>query len=139
MPALHTYRIFISHAWRYNDEYYRLVNLLDNASNFKYANYSVPNHDPLDANSTAKLRGALKRQINPVEVVLIIAGMYANHSDWIQFEMDHAAQLGKPMIGVKPWGGQRTPQAVVDAVDELVNWSTVSIVDAIRRHARQLR
>ena len=139
MPALHTYRIFISHAWRYNDDYYRLVNLLDNAPNFTYANYSVPNHDPLDANNATRLREALRRQIRPVEVVVIIAGMYVNHSDWIQFEMDYAAELGKPMIGVRPWGGERTPQAVANAVDELVGWNTTSIVEAIRRYARQPR
>lgn len=131
MPELHRYRIFISHAWDYNDDYYRLIKYLDEAPNFIYSNYSVPKHDP----AQGTLREALRRQIRPVEVVLILAGMYVNASDWIQFEMDFAAALSKPMVGIRPWGAQRVPQAVQDAVTEMVGWNTSSIVSAIRRNA----
>ena len=51
MPKLHRYRLFISHAWEYNDDYYRLIGMLNNAPNFIYSNYSVPEHDPVDANN----------------------------------------------------------------------------------------
>ena len=46
MPALKTYRLFISHAWQYHDDYYRLVEMLNAANNFRWYNYSVPEHDP---------------------------------------------------------------------------------------------
>ena len=59
--------------------------------------------------------------------------MYVNHSDWIQFEMNFAKSLGKPILGIKRWGEQRTPQSVVDAADEMVAWNSSSIVAAIRR------
>ncbi len=42
-----TYNIFISHAWRYSEDYYRLVEMLNNAPYFKWRNYSVPQHDPV--------------------------------------------------------------------------------------------
>ncbi len=135
MPALKTYDIFISHAWSYNDEYYRLVDMLNAAPNFKWRNYSVPEHDPADANSDRKLREALKRQMRPVNVVLILSGMYAVHSDWIEFEVEFADSLGKPMVGIKPWGQERVPRYVADAVEEMVGWNTSSIVSAIRRRA----
>lgn len=133
MPGLRTYRVFISHAWRYTDDYKRLVGLLDNASNFQWANYSVPKADPIDANSSARLTEAIRNQIRPSQIVVILAGMYVNHSDWIQFEMNFAGGLGKPVIGVEPWGSARTPAAVQNAASELVGWSTSSIVAAIRR------
>ena len=47
MPELKTYDLFISHAWKYNEDYYRLVDMLNNAPNFKWRNYSVPEHDPV--------------------------------------------------------------------------------------------
>ena len=90
MPQLHRYRIFISHAWRYNLDYYRLINRLDKAPNFLYANYSVPEHDPVDANNNNKLKEELRQQIRLVEVVIILGGMYVAYSDWIQFEIDFA-------------------------------------------------
>ena len=131
MPLLHKYRLFISHAWKYNAEYDRLIDYLDDAENFDYANYSVPEHDPVDGN----IEEALRKQIRPVEVVLILAGVYVSHSDWIQFEIDFADLLGKPIIGIKPWGSERIPQAVQDKAQEIIGWNTSSIVSAIRRYA----
>ncbi len=108
---------------------------MDKAPNFLYANYSVPEHDPVDANNNNKLKEQLRRQIRPVEVVIILGGMYVAYSDWIQFEIDFAKSLGKPILGIRPWGAERMPQAVQDAADEIVGWNTPTIVRAIRRLA----
>ena len=135
MPRLRRYRIFISHAWRYNADYYKLINRLDMTPNFLYANYSVPEHDPVDANNNSKLAEELRQQIRPVKVVIILGGMYVAYSNWIQFEINFAQDLGKPVLGVRPWGTQRMPQAVQNAANEVVGWNTPTIVDAIRRLA----
>lgn len=42
MPELKTYDLFISHAWKYGDEYCNLIYLLDKAPCFSYRNYSPP-------------------------------------------------------------------------------------------------
>ena len=135
MPALKTYRLFISHAWTYNAEYDRLESMLNVASNFKWRNYSVPKQDPLDTNSDVNLTAALKRQIRPVNCVLILAGMYVNHRKWIQKEITIATDLDKPIVGIRPWGQKRTPLAVQDAADVMVRWNTSSIVTAIRDYS----
>ena len=135
MPNLKTYDLFISHAWTYDDEYYRLIRFLDRARWFKYRNYSVPQHDPLDANNTSRLAAALDRQIRPVNVVLIISGMYVNYRDWIQYEIKVAQGYAKPIVGIRPWGSQRVPTGVQSAATKVVGWNTDSIVDAVRRNA----
>ena len=61
--------------------------------------------------------------------------MYTAYSDWMQDEIDMAVELGKPIIGVMPYGSQKIPQAVQDAADEIVGWSTVSIVRAVREYS----
>ena len=109
--------------------------MLNAAPNFKWRNYSVPEHDPADANSATKLREALRRQMRPVNIVLVLSGMYAVHSDWIEFEVAFAESLGKPMVGIRPWRQERVPKYVKEAVEEMVGWNTSSIVTAIRRHA----
>ena len=76
MPALKTYDLFIAHAWTYNDEYYRLVNMLKDAPYFSWRNFSVPEHDRLPGGNT--LRSQLLSQIRPVNAVLILAGMYVH-------------------------------------------------------------
>ena len=112
MPSLKTYDVFISHAWTHHDDYDRLVSLLDAAPNFKWRNYSVPEHDPIINPKTKKeLQDALKRQMRPANIIIIFAGMYANYSDWIEFEMDFAKEIEKPMIGVRPGDNSESPRS----------------------------
>lgn len=139
MPQLKTYDIFISHAWFYSKGYNRLIELLDAAPTFKYRNYSVPKHDPvIDPNTDAgkiTLTRALDAQIRPVNIVLVMAGMYANYRYWIQKEIEIAQEYNKPIIGLTPWGQERTPVNVQEASIEMIGWNTSSIVNAIRTYA----
>jgi len=139
MPPLKTYDIFISHAWRYNESYYRLEEMLNDASNFYWRNYSVPKHDPKinpnTYNGKQVLLNGLDNQIRPGNFVIILAVMYAHYSYWIRKEIEFAQDYGKPIIGLYPWGQINAPQIVTDAADEMVGWNTNSIVSAIRRHS----
>lgn len=54
---------------------------------------------------------------------------------WIQREIDIAVEYGKPIIGIKPWGQEKIPQAVAKVAKEIVGWNTDSIVSAIRKHS----
>lgn len=89
-----TKHIFISHAWKYNDDYNTIVSWL-NEANITWKNYSVPEHDPLDANNTQKLKGALTEQIRHANIIIIIGDMYANYSNWIEYEVDEAKRMYK--------------------------------------------
>ncbi|MEC3887416.1 TIR domain-containing protein [Xanthomonas campestris] len=132
MPYLHSYRIFISHAWRYSEGYQRAIEFLNDASNFNWINYSIPSDKKFESMGVRALEEELRGQIRPVQCVIVLAGMYANHSDWIQFEIDFAKSLGKPILGIVPWGAERTPLSVTLAANKMVNWSSSSIVAGIR-------
>lgn len=135
MPELKNYRLFISHAWRYHDGYDRIIQFLNGASNFKYSNYSVPTDKKFEAMSETKLKDELRGQIRPTQCVIILGGIYVSYSKWIQFEIDYAKELAKPIVGIKPWGSERTPQAVTQAANIIVGWNTDSIVSAIRQYS----
>ncbi len=139
MPKLKTYRLFISHSWDYHECYERLVNILDKAPNFKWHNHSVPKSKPvLDPDkkfSKKKLMEELGEQIQGAHCVLILGGMYATHSYWIEKEIETFVKTEKPIIGIVPWGQEQVPRVVQDAATEMVGWNTDSIVDAIRKHA----
>lgn len=123
--------IFISHAWEYNDDYYTIINWLDEAL-IVYHNYSVPEHDPLDAGNTGKLKASLTEQIRHANIVIIIAGMYANHSNWIQYEIDEAVRMNKKIIAIKPRGNVYMPLLVQNAANKIVNWNRNSLIEAIK-------
>lgn len=139
MPRLKNYRLFISHAWKYKDDYDRLTHLLNNAKRFKWQDYSVPFFDPIGSKDDAQLRAALKNHIQLAQAVLIISGMYANYRKWIQYEMDVSKDYGKPIIGIQPWGSKRVPTEVQSAATTMVKWNTKSIVKAVRNHAIRKR
>jgi hypothetical protein len=132
MPYLHNYKLFISHAWSYSESYERTEKFLKEAPNFSWTNFSVPKIDPLQAQGGVSLEEQLRRQIRPVQCVIIIAGMYVAHSSWIQFEIDFARELQKPILGIIPWGAERTPVAVSLAANLMVKWNSASIVHGIR-------
>ncbi|MEW6328128.1 MAG: TIR domain-containing protein [Thermodesulfobacteriota bacterium] len=137
MPQLKTYDLFISHSWSYGDAYEKLCSLLDAATNFKYRNYSVPKNDPIhNAPSENALYQAIKRQISPANIVIIMAGKYATYSKWINKEIQIAKKefyFPKPILAVAPWGSQQISSVVRNAADEIAGWNTSSIVGAIRR------
>ena len=56
MLRLHRYRLLISHAWGYKDDHYCLINYLNEAPNFLYANYSALEHDPAGVLKLSKTR-----------------------------------------------------------------------------------
>ena len=131
-----TYNLFISHSWQYTDAYDRLINLLRNRPYFAFRDYSVPKNDPIHgANNDAQLRKAIRDQMMPCHVVLIMAGVYSTYSKWINIEIDIAKrgfQNPKPIVAIRPWGNTRVSSAVTAAADKLVNWNTESVVAAIR-------
>ena len=132
MPYLRTYRVFISHAWHRSEDYWRVVQFLDDAPNFRWENLSVPEHNPIvDPEPEKKLRD----QMRPADVFLIIAGMYTAHSEWIDFELAFARRIGRPVIGIRKWGGQVIPTAITAAARGIVGWSGAGVVRAIRQHA----
>lgn len=109
-----------------------MVNLLNNASHFRWHNYSKPKENPVQTTSDAVLRRTLRNQIKDASVVVILAGLYVSHSNWIQKEIDMAERKSKPIVGVRPWGNISTPRMVRGSADRLVNWNTSSVTDAIR-------
>lgn len=141
MPELKTYDIFISHAWKYGDEYDCLVNLLDQYPLFSYRNYSAPADKPLqnldgtDVIAKQMIMRAINRKIAPVNAVLVVSGMYCVYRDWMEFEINCAREKGKPIIAVRPWGAERVPQYVQAVADTVVGWNATSIVAAIREYS----
>ena len=128
-----TYHLFISHSWAYSNSYEGLEGLLKDRSYFGFKNYSVPKDDPIHTRGTDKeLYEAILRRIKLSSAVLILAGVYATYSKWINKEIDIANSLEKPIIAIQPWGSERTSQVVKANANQIVKWNTESVVSAIR-------
>ena len=133
---MRTYNLFISHSWTCNEMYEDLVDFLDDKSYFSYRNYFVPKDDPVHTNGTdQQLYDAIKNQINPCSVVLILVGVDVSYSKWVDKEIDIAkneCDAAKPIIAIDPWRGKHTSRRIKETAYKIVKWNTESIVSAIR-------
>lgn len=133
MPTLKNYRLFISHSWSYGDQYARLVELLKEYQYFQWSNHSVPKDDPIhNAKNAAELKEAIRRQMQGVNCVVILAGVYSSYSKWINIEIALAKEMGKPIVAVEYWAAEHTSQVVKKNANKVVRWNASSVVDAIR-------
>jgi len=135
MPGLRDYHILISHSWDYNKHYETIRSWLNATPYFLWTDYSVPITKPLSVDGVNELKQRIRNRISLCSCVIILSGMYVAYSDWIDYEIDTAVAMGKPIIGVKPWGQERIPMKVQNNADIIVGWNSVSVVDAVRKYA----
>ena len=135
MPSLKNYHIMISHSWDYNTHYETVKSWFDNTSYFTWTNHAIPLSKPIDAKSKKELQEKIRNRIALCSCVIILSGMYVAYSEWIDYEIDTAISLGKPIIGVKPWGQEKIPTIVQSNADVMVGWNSTSVVEAGRDHA----
>ncbi|WGV16277.1 TIR domain-containing protein [Fuscovulum ytuae] len=127
-----TYRIFISHSWKYGDSYDRLVEFL-NEHNVAFYDHSVPKNDPIHTSgSDSDLQAAIDAKIRGCSGVIILAGVYATYSKWINKEVSISLDYRKPIIAVEPWAAERTSAIVKNSADRIVKWNGKSIATAVR-------
>lgn len=133
---MRTYNLFISHSWNYSDAYNRLVDLLNSRPYFAYKNFSVSEDNPIeDGFGRALIEAAIRRKMQLCNCVIILAGVYATYSKWINIEIRIAQSLGKPIIAIEPWGAERTSLVVKNAAHSTVKWNKESLISEIRKLA----
>ena len=128
-------RVFVSHAFESSDDYHRVFEYLESSHNFYYRNCSDPQQR--GTGEREKLKDELRRQISLAEVVIVPSGQYEAYRELIDFQLNCAKGLDKPVIVLETFGvKQKMPVQLEALADERVEWDERSIADAIRRQAR---
>jgi len=129
-------RIFACHAFQDQDDYHRFFEYLESATNFFYSNTAVPGKVP-EVDTTEAFRDEIREQIKPAEIVVILAGMYDEAREWVEFTLLAAQAFEKPIIAMEHFGStQEVAQEVASVANEVVPWNDRLMVDALRRQAR---
>lgn len=131
-----TYHIFISHSWQNSDALEGLRRLLNDRGYFNVEFEEVSKDEPINSTNAYYIKRRLAEKIGNSNVVIGLAGMYASHSEWMEWELDKAIELDIPIIGVIPRGQERISTTVSSRSVVDVRWNTESIVDAIRTNAK---
>jgi len=130
------YKIFVTHAFQEHEEYSRVFEYLEAKDNFFYLNSSDPDGKP-EHGGEEGLKEAIRKQIEPAEVVLFPVGVHAQDPKVVEFELSVAKVLKKPIVAIKAHGGtQSLPQKAMEAAVESVEWNNRQMIDAVRHHGR---
>lgn len=125
------YRLFISHSWSYGENYDKVVKMISDQG-IEFYDHSVPKGDPIHTNGTDKeLHEAIEAKLKGTSCVIILAGVYATYSKWINKEIEMAKKYNKKIIAIEPWGAEKTSKIVKDNADRIVKWQGNSIASAI--------
>ena len=130
------YSVYISHSWDHVDDLKNLRSLLRERGYFHVEFNEVSPDERIKSENPAYIRRRLKEKIANSDIVLGIAGVYASHSDWMEWELDTALEENVPIVGVIPRGQERISKSVTDRSVEDVHWNTESIVKVIRKWAK---
>jgi hypothetical protein len=129
-------RLFVSHLYAPDDEYFRVFEYLESAVNFFYTNLSAPDKPPRRFDKES-IKEGLRTEMADAEVILILTTLHARDPLLIEFQALYAQASEKPIIVMEPFGtGETVPAKLRDVADEVVSWNTREMADAIRRQAR---
>lgn len=131
-----TYSLFISHSWDHDDILQNLKSLLDSRGYFPAEYTQIEKDCPINSEQARVVKANITKRLEQSDVVLAIAGIFASHSDWMQWEMDKAKELGLNVIGVVPRGQEHISHEVYKRSVIDVRWNADSIVDAIRKYSK---
>ena len=129
--------VFVSHAWRYHDDWNLLTRMLDVYDPRAWRNFSLPWFDPALNPATesggATLRWSLESQIIPVDVVVLLSSVFAQQGSrkWIDFEIEMAGNHAKPIIALPAWGETAVPPEVAKIADATGKWDAGELLASI--------
>lgn len=116
------YNLFISQLDESTYEFDKLIGKLKSVDNFTYKNFSIPGKTS---------RNELKEQMENVDAVVILSGLYSADNILIQREIEVAIGLKKPIIMVRPYGLENVPEKIEKTANEVIGWNAGCIVDTI--------
>ena len=138
MERTQNHDIFITHAWRFHDDWVKFSDLMNTIPSPAWRNFSLPWHDPAVSPNTEVggrfIRDFLESQIMPAHVVILLVGVFEIRSArrWVDMEVEMAKKHNKPIIGIPAINKEIVPPEVSDVCDAICGWDGEQIIVSIR-------
>jgi hypothetical protein len=118
---------FASHSWTHSHRRERLHAILRPwERGLDFQDYSISRAHPLNTDTDPELARELRGIIFGMDALLIMAGMYANNSAWMQFEIDMAFAFNVPIIPILYDAHMRTPGNAAACFTQAASWASSS-------------
>jgi hypothetical protein len=129
-------RLFVTHCFDQNDDYLRVFEFLESATNFFYKNCSAPEAVPATGGTEA-FKEELRKQINLAEAVIVLDSVYQQNRDLLVFQLNAAQAMDKPIIAMELFGqATEISKEIKTRANAIAPWNERMMVDIILREAR---
>ena len=134
--------VFITHAWRYHEDWLNVCEIIDNYNKVEFRNFSVPWHDPgIDLHSKIGMNfieKGLKSQIYPAHVFILLNSVYEirNAKKWIELEIKYAQEFNIPIIGLPNSVDGNIDKYTKSHSDVVISWQKKVVIESIMSYAK---
>jgi hypothetical protein len=127
--------LFISHSHRNSAAlYHELMRDLENRGHFRFQDQSIPRSRLLPVKNPKR---PIRKLISGCDVVIAFTRPIAGNSEMMQYELQTATELRKPIIGLRPKGDKYIAGVVRDAACVIIDWDVDEIVRQIRNPGQE--
>lgn len=125
--------VFISHVHEDDDGLAKLKDLIGKGG-LTVRDSSINKTNPNDAKNPDYIKSQiLAPQIQWASTLLVYITLKTKESEWVNWEIEYAAKLGKRVIGIYAHGENdcEIPEALEKYADDMRGWQSEGIIDAI--------
>lgn len=123
-------RIFISHSWKNDADYWSLIQKFKNYE-FEFYNHSIEGDNPVDAYTAREIEKGIENKMRGCSKVLVLGGYYANRY-WIKKEIEIANRMGKEIIAIRPWGKAYIPKDLYKNANRVIGFNSKTIIENLK-------
>lgn len=135
MAMIKTFKLFISHGFKSNEDYLRLVEILDSSFPYGHAVISVPSDLRYRKMTKSALEGELRKQIKNANCFIALDCLYLEENDWARYELDYAVSLGKPILALRERNSRGVSKVLDNVANVTLGWNPESLASAILNYS----
>ncbi len=128
-------KLVISQSSSYKNTFDDIVSWLNNAESFKWTCRSLVCDNPVDSTSDEELKQRLTNKIEECNALIVVSRIYDQYSKWVDYEIEEALRLNKPIIGLKHRENEDTPTKISNNAKYLVEYNEKSLIEAVEKLA----
>lgn len=125
--------IFVSHYHADADKIKSLKEILAKHGMIMRDSSIYENKNPNNAHNEEYIKSFIRPQIDWAGTMIVLIGTRTSQSDYVNWEIKHAASNGKRIIGVYLYGkkDENIPEALKQYGDALCGWNGEKIIECI--------
>jgi len=131
-------KVFVSYQYNHDKHYKLLLQAWDANPNFEFGFSDQSVTVPINSEQASAVKAGITRKMNDAKYCLVLVGEHTHESEWVNWEIENAYNLGLKIVAVKINKSYTTPTALYgkDATWAM-SFTQASIVTALKNASQK--